>query len=453
MSSDSGPAGGTPKVLHVLMDGCPAGLLTQDPHGAVAFAYDRGYRDDPAATPISLSMPLAQEAASGAALDAFLWGLLPDNPGVLDRWGARFRVSANSAYALLAHVGEDCAGAVQFVRPDRLDQLDHGSVEWLSAGEVAQWLRDLRADPTAWQPGGDPGQFSLAGAQSKFALRRDGDRWGRPSGREPTNVIVKPATGAFADQELNEHLCLQTARALGLTAARSAIIEIEGERALVIDRYDRRLVAGRWHRVHQEDTCQAAGIRPGRKYQADGGPDALTIVRLLGAHVKPTPTGQIAVDAFFDALAFNWLIAGTDAHAKNFSLLLAGSNVRLAPLYDLTSALPYVVRGPRADRRSEWNPDELSLAMSIGSAYRVYEIDGKNWDEVAAAAGVSAEELRARVTRLAEALPDIVRDVCARAEIAAFGSPLPSRLVDEVARHVRLCRAALAGRGAPRRRR
>jgi len=39
---------------------------------------------------------------------------------------------------------------------------------------------------------------------------------------------------------------------------------------------------------------------------------------------------QAAVWAFVDALAWNWLIVGTDAHAKNYSLLLVGSQVRLA---------------------------------------------------------------------------------------------------------------------------
>jgi len=34
------------------------------------------------------------------------------------------------------------------------------------------------------------------------------------------------------------------------------------------------------------------------------------------------------------------LIAGTDAHAKNYSLLLAADQVRLAPLCDIVSALP-----------------------------------------------------------------------------------------------------------------
>ena len=48
------------------------------------------------------------------------------------------------------------------------------------------------------------------------------------------------------------------------------------------------------------------------------------------------------VRRFADALAWNWIIGGTDAHAKNYSLLLSGSDVRLAPLYDIASALPYV---------------------------------------------------------------------------------------------------------------
>ena len=44
-------------------------------------------------------------------------------------------------------------------------------------------------------------------------------------------------------------------------------------------------------------------------------------------------------------LIFNWLIAGTDAHAKNFSLLIApGPQIRLAPLYDLASALPDFIK-------------------------------------------------------------------------------------------------------------
>jgi serine/threonine-protein kinase HipA len=49
-----------------------------------------------------------------------------------------------------------------------------------------------------------------------------------------------------------------------------------------------------------------------------------------------------ALQRFLDAVAFNWIIGGTDAHIRNCSLLVgSGASVRLAPLYDLTSSLGF----------------------------------------------------------------------------------------------------------------
>jgi serine/threonine protein kinase HipA of HipAB toxin-antitoxin module len=48
-----------------------------------------------------------------------------------------------------------------------------------------------------------------------------------------------------------------------------------------------------------------------------------------------------AVNRFVNALAYNWIIGSTDAHAKNYSVLLSGLQVRLASLYDVASTLPY----------------------------------------------------------------------------------------------------------------
>jgi serine/threonine-protein kinase HipA len=97
-------------------------------------------------------------------------------------------------------------------------------------------------------------------------------------------------------------------------------------------------------RLHQEDMCQALGVRPHSKYQNDGGPSPERIADLLRDHSdKP----QQDLDTFTDALLFNWLIGGSDGHAKNYSLLHgAGGHVRLAPLYDLASALPYPSLNP-----------------------------------------------------------------------------------------------------------
>lgn len=51
---------------------------------------------------------------------AYLRGLLPDNENVLRRWGSRFSVPWNSPFAHLRNVGQDVAGAAQFVRESRV---------------------------------------------------------------------------------------------------------------------------------------------------------------------------------------------------------------------------------------------------------------------------------------------------------------------------------------------
>ena len=58
---------------------------------------------------------------SAKPIEAFLWGLLPDNAAVSDRWARKFQCSARNPFALISHVGEDCAGAVQFVRLERVE--------------------------------------------------------------------------------------------------------------------------------------------------------------------------------------------------------------------------------------------------------------------------------------------------------------------------------------------
>ena len=44
---------------------------------------------------------------------------------------------------------------------------------------------------------------------------------------------------------------------------------------------------------------------------------------------------------FFHGLVFNVLSASTDAHGKNYSLVLDGTSVQLAHLYDLSSSITF----------------------------------------------------------------------------------------------------------------
>lgn len=75
--------------------------------------YADAWLDDAGTYPLSQSLPLRPGSHTGAPIVNFLWGLLPDNERTLDAWSRQFHVSARNPVALLACVGEDCAGAVQ----------------------------------------------------------------------------------------------------------------------------------------------------------------------------------------------------------------------------------------------------------------------------------------------------------------------------------------------------
>jgi serine/threonine-protein kinase HipA len=188
-------------------------------------------------------------------------------------------------------------------------------------------------------------------------------------------------------------------------------------------------------RVHQEDLCQALGLSPDRKYQRDGGPTPTRIARLLRNAMAPS-VAEEAVRRFVDALAWNWLIGGTDAHAKNYSLLLSAGQVRLAPLYDVASALPYAV-----------DEHKLRLAMKVGKSYAVFPRHDY-WPAAAEALELDAEALHSRVHELAEVAPDAFSEAAAAPEVKALASDLPARLVDLIADRAGRCLELLDREGA-----
>ena len=161
------------KELIALLDGHIVGRVTQKA-GKLTFSYDEAWRSMPGAYPLSTSMSLFIKQHSHSSIEPFLWGLLPDNELVLQTWAKKFQVSPRSAFDLIANVGEDCAGAIQFVLPERLEELmgrtGDNAVEWLNATDIEARLRHLRENAASGRTPKDTGQFSLAGAQPKTAL-------------------------------------------------------------------------------------------------------------------------------------------------------------------------------------------------------------------------------------------------------------------------------------------
>ena len=385
------------------------------------------------AYPLSLSMPLVVDEHEHARIEPWLWGLLPDNDAILARWGQRFHVSPRNPFALLGAVGEDCPGAIQLLRPERVEETLHGDahhVEWLTETDVAERLRTLRNDQAAWRMARDVGQFSLAGAQPKTALLHDGRRWGVPHGPTPTTHILKPPIGILPGHAQNEHLCLALARALGLPAAGSEIVGFEDEVAIVVERYDRVRTAGAIRRLHQEDMCQILGLPPTKKYQNEGGPGCAEISEAIRTH-----SGEPEEDArtFARAVILNWIIGGTDAHAKNFSMLIgAGGRARLAPLYDVASTLPY-----------DFDPRKLKMANRIGGKYRLEEISSRHWVGFASEVRLPATEVLDMARTMAEGLPGAFTETVDAARADGLDHPILQQMVEVFSERSERCARSL----------
>jgi serine/threonine-protein kinase HipA len=175
-------------------------------------------------------------------------------------------------------------------------------------------------------------------------------------------------------------------------------------------------------RLHQEDMCQALAVPPSRKYQAEGGPGPREIATLLRAH---SGRPQDDVWTFVDALGFNWLIGGTDAHAKNYSVLHGGGGrVRLAPLYDLARILPY----------EGFKPESVKLSMKFGGTYRLREIDGRAWRKTARELALDPEAVVDRLLRMARDLPERLEAVASEARANRLAHPIIERLVAVLSR-------------------
>lgn len=167
---------------------------------------------------------------------------------------------------------------------------------------------------------------------------------GLPRGGEPSTHILKPAIAAVEGSVINEAFSMALGQAMGLQVAGTEILVAGDRQVLLVSRYDRRRGERvRWVRLHQEDFCQALGVPPELKYQNEGGPDLNACFGLLRRATRPSAPQVIR---FLDAVVYNALIGNHDAHAKNVSLLYAGSTPTLAPLAE---QLPTTARRLQAE--------------------------------------------------------------------------------------------------------
>jgi serine/threonine-protein kinase HipA len=379
--------------------------------GRLNFCYASGWLLHPDAVALSASLPLQADPFDERKARPFFAGLLPE--GQMRRLIAQqLQVSGQNDFALLDHIGGECAGAVTFLEPDQALPAHTDHVQWLSAEDVVAILDELPRRPML--AGKDDLRLSLAGVQDKLPVVFDGARIGLPRAGTPSSHILKPAIQAVEYSVINEGFCMALAEAMQLEPAKSKVHAVLDRSFLLVERYDRFIDAqGRRQRLHQEDFCQALGVVPETKYQNEGGPDLAQCFDLVRRLTRPSAPQILRL---FDYVIFNALIGNHDAHAKNFSLLYSGRTPVLAPLYDTLSTAVYPTLTPK-------------MAMKIGSKYKFSEVQARHWDQFAAAMGLARAQAKRRILELAKSLPPTARMLWSGPGHRFAGHPVVERIV------------------------
>jgi serine/threonine-protein kinase HipA len=326
---------------------------------------------------------------SSTGLPAFFQNYLPE-PGSSLRslLAARANVRPTRELELLAALGDDLPGAV-VVRPVSGDdqQDDEGEVDALPVRDVV--------------PSG-PLRFSLAGMQLKFSIVRDA-KLTLPVTGVGGRFILKLPHNELRGVPANEMATMTWAKAAGIETPDVQLVKwpavenlpgdltFDEDDALLVERYDRPADGG--PRIHQEDFAQVFGVRAEDKYGAFA---QVTYDRL--GKVVATVCGASDFQEFVRRLVFCVLSGNPDAHLKNWSLLYSDPRrPRLAPAYDLVSALPYakverklactLAKEDDAVRIKAWHFGKLAsragmdanagVALAQGAAQRIREAWGQ----------------------------------------------------------------------------
>lgn len=337
--------------------------------------YDPQWVAFPSGRPLSLSLPFkpGNLPHRGEIVRHYFDNLLPDSKVIRERLARRYQAVDTDAFALLAEAGRDCVGALQILPAGVVPSASLAiEARPLREHDVAELLHQIM-EPT---PLGltDDGELrlSLAGAQEKTALLHYQGQWCLPHGSTPTTHILKLPMGMVGGLRLdlrhsveNEWLCSRILAAYGMPVAACEILRFAEQQVLSVERFDRRWshdpVSGKpvLLRLPQEDMCQASGISPWLKYEADGGPGMKEIMMLLAGAIDPVAARR----HFFKAQVLFWMLWATDGHAKNFSLFLRpGGRYEPTPLYDVLSVFPLIGEGP-----GKLSPHRAAMAMAVRS--------------------------------------------------------------------------------------
>lgn len=350
------------------------GTLTKAPDSSISFQYENDWIDDKNCFAISTSLPLSIKPFYGEEVSFYFDNLLPDSQKIRRAVAEKFGAASTRHFDLINVIGKDCVGSLMFLHVDEeLPDLSKMKVTLLNEKSIAEKIRGLEFDSPLGMQEGDF-RLSLAGAQEKMALTYYRNNWYEPKSFTPTSHIMKKKMANimgkydFSSSIDNEWICLWLCRKFGIKSANAKIEEFEDQKIISVERFDRF-----WHkkiiyRIPQEDMCQALGVSSLNKFERSRGPSIKDFMDILLSSISADEDRK----DLFKAVIFYDLLHNTDAHAKNFSLMLTKHGYKLTPMYDVLSA--HFLR----DQDKEYHSN-LKSVLSVNGKFQYKEITKYDW--------------------------------------------------------------------------
>lgn len=311
--------------------------------------------------PLSPNLPL-HETISSLNVHRFLRNLLPEGHALSELINY-FHLSRDNTLGLVRALGADMPGAlIILAHEQRLPQ--NSFFRPLPDSELEQRLHNHEFGLIIWD---NKPRLSVAGVQNKINLviTPQGEL-GFGEGKLCSTHILKFENfdKKMGHLVLNEFSSMQLARHCGLKVANVALRRYGEHRSLLVERFDRKLIAmDEVKRRHMIDGCQALNLPPEYKYERNLGSNRdVAHIRdgaslpLLFDFANQCTNPALTKQEMIDWVLFNILISNYDAHGKNISFFVDTNGFSLTPFYDLVNVAIY----------PEYNHE---MAMALGDEF------------------------------------------------------------------------------------
>lgn len=375
-------------ALHIYAALARVGTLRHDAQGnTYALEYDSDWCNKPNAFALSPRLPLSTPASSDT-VRRFLENLLPEGRA-LDVASVYANIQKNNIFALIRLLGQECAGALQFLPYGQTPQTLLASRRDVPLAELQERILTRQQLPFSVWDG--KVRMSLAGFQDKLLVQWiDGQIYLADGALASTHILKpEPLNPQIPCMVANEHYCMQLMRHIGQRrfaqnlVAKAEIVRVP-DPVLLIQRFDRTAKSTDTVRHHIIDACQALDLSVSAKYERNFGSgkdvqhirDGVSFDRLLSLRTDFTLPAKGLQQLVFWAIS-TLLLGNSDAHGKNISFHTSRTGLDVAPLYDLVSVVQYDAQSLDHD-----------LAMAFGDAFNLSDIGAYALADFCVSAGI-----------------------------------------------------------------